>query len=183
MKQQYGTQNELKKWIKLSQNLGSFEDFLMVSVQGLGRLSLQLDEIDKKIVQDLINSEKTTIKSSIKLTNTFTLSYLWVLGAYEVIRTVWGLAKIEYEKGVLDEKAFKKITETKKYFTKIRIPLAKMQPWRNKKGYSPIAYPILDTRRGIAWHIAQNEFISRKELAEVFLNLADVDMNLEKPQF
>jgi hypothetical protein len=96
----------MEKWIKLSQNLSSFENFLMVSVQGLGRLSLQLDEIDKKIVQDLKNGKNPTIESSLILTNAFTLSYLWVLGAYEAIRTTWELAKIEYEKGSLDKKVF-----------------------------------------------------------------------------
>ena len=164
----------MEKWIKLSQKLGLFEEFLMVSVQGLGRLSLQLDEIDKRIVNDLVNRKAPTIGSSLELSNAFTLSHLWVLGAYEVIRTTWELAKVEYENGALEEDVFNKITEAKKYFARIRIPLAKMKPW--KKSYSPIAYPTLDTKRGIAWHIAREEFVSRKELAEVLLELADLDI-------
>jgi hypothetical protein len=176
MEQQNNNQDEAIKWVNLSEKFGKYEPFLIPVIQGLGRLSMQLDVMDGKILEEN-NRERATIESSTILTNVFMQSYLWVLGAYEAIRTlhqrVGNVEKSENTKKELAEE----IKKVKHLFEKIRIPLAKMETPNRYKGnpaYSPIAYPILDTKRGAAWHLGVGMFISRKELSEEFLKMVNL---------
>jgi hypothetical protein len=169
---------ENKKWVDLSLKFGIFEKFQMVSVQGLGKVSIYLDQCDKLILQEIRDSKNETIESSMRLSDAFTLSYLWVLGAYESIRTIsQRLDALEKENNVRYV-VTDKIRDVKRLFEEIRIPLAKMEISRKHKNdtsYSPIAYPILDTARGIAWNFGDYKNISRKELSEAFLSLLQYD--------
>lgn len=51
---------------------------------------------------------------------------------------------------------------------------------KDDNNYSPIAFPIIDTRRGIAWNIGIGKNISRKELSESFLALLEHDFNIKE---
>ena len=96
-----------------------------------------------------------------------TLSYLWVLGAYEIIRSIRQRNK---KAGLNDEK----LTSLLRKFERLRMPLAKFEPAnRHKRTDSEIAYPALNDLHGITWQISEEVFISRGELANEFLSLLE----------
>jgi hypothetical protein len=176
MKNPEENQNEFARWINLSVKFGHYKTFLMPIIQGLGKFSLQLDVIDQKILRGMHGQKRATIEFSSLSTDAFMRSHLWVLGAYEAIRTLHQLAETEKtEKTETEEKLIEEIKITKYLFEEIRVPLAKMEvPRRNKSNLdiSAIAYPVLDMKRGVAWHLGKDKFISRKELSDALLDLA-----------
>ena len=86
------------------------------------------------------------------------MSYLWILGAYEVVRTIHEKSK---RKGLLVQRQAS-IQRLKKNFAKLRIPLAKME-YVGKEGSDLIPLPmIIDDV--IGWKI-KNEMITREEMS------------------
>ncbi len=168
----------LVDWVQLSAKMSVYENFFMPTIQGLGRLDLDLIETDKKILQGIRSeSSRSSIEFNLWLTERFTQGYLWILGAYEAIRTLSQLA--DREALVNPTQANKEIAENirtvKHFFERVRIPLAKMEPSKKHETTDfPIAYPILDTKRGIAWHISDSVVISRQELSDAFLRLKEI---------
>ena len=115
---------------------------------------------------DLSEADRNTIPEAIRATDRRTLSYLWVLGAYEVVRTM-------HERAVAANDAMAgKIGNVKHRFERVRIPLAKMEPARRHKDTdSPIAYPAIHRDLGIAWQLTADEFVTRRELSDAMLEL------------
>jgi hypothetical protein len=64
-----------------------FEQFLVPVVQGLGYLDTTLIKEDQIFLANF-EAAKHTIEASFKLSELFTLSYLWVFGTYELVRTI-----------------------------------------------------------------------------------------------
>jgi hypothetical protein len=111
-----------------------------------------------------------SIEAAVILTDRLTLSYLWVLGAYEVVRTIDQWAK--RHDSVWESELRARITDTKQEIARIRVPLAKLEPsGRYRHSDSPVAYPTIDSKSGIAWHIAPDVVVSRRELADHILQL------------
>ena len=77
----------LSRWVKASVNLSGGDAFMMPVVQGVGPLDSLLIPADEHFNQ-LSQKERETIEESMLLTDRFTLSYLWILGAYELIGTL-----------------------------------------------------------------------------------------------
>jgi len=174
---------ENKKWVDLSVKFATLEKFQQVTVQGIGKFSIYLDEIDAQILQEIRDGKNETIESSMRFSDALTLSYFWVIGAYESIRTISqrldDLEKNSEVKYVITDK----VRRVKHLFEEIRIPLAKMEISRkhkNDNNYSPIAFPIIDTQRGIAWNIGVGKNISRRELSVAFLELLNFDFDVKK---
>ena len=117
-------------------------------VQGLRRLDTALTEADKIFLSDF-EKNKTSLEESLKLSERITLSYLWVLGAYELVRTICQRIK---EKGMVFPKDLANdFISIKVEFERLRIPLAKMEPARRHKDTdSHIAHPVIHPDRGIA---------------------------------
>lgn len=162
--------DRLNKWITYSHKLGKIEPFMIPIVQGLGRLDVRLIDYEDRFNKVFI--EKPTINDSLQLTDCFTYSYLWVLGAYEIIRTMD--QRCSKNANLLDVNLNTKIKDMKYKFTRIRIPLAKMEPanW-HKDTDSQIAYPALNSDLGISWRISEKEYIARRELSDNFLSLIE----------
>ncbi len=160
--------DRLNKWITYSHNLAKIEQFMIPVVQGLGRLDVRIINYEDRFIKVLI--EKPTIDDSLQLTDCFTYSYLWVLGAYEIIRTMD--QRCGENANLLDLNLNTSIKELKYKFERIRIPLAKMEPAkRHKDTDSQIAYPALHPDLGISWRISEKEYIVRVELSDNFLNI------------
>lgn len=152
----------LQRWVRASHALASIEPFMVLTVQGLGKIDAELFHRDQQYREFKIENN-TTVEEGIDLTGPIILSYLWVLGAYEVIRTVNQRFKAI---GELSAPNYIRSQELKKLFERIRIPLAKLEPSnRHKKTDSSIAYPALTPAHGIAWQISENHIISRGELS------------------
>ena len=160
--------NREEQWIRASHGLNRVEAFMIPVLQGLGRLDCHLIAQDERFAR-LSESERSTIQESILLTDQFTLSYLWVLGAYEFVRTL--NQRCHSDRNLFGDSITKRIRELKHQIERLRIPLAKMEPARRHPNDNPIAYPAISRDHGIAWQLTPDDFISRKELSEVLLLL------------
>ncbi|GAH80817.1 unnamed protein product, partial [marine sediment metagenome] len=80
-------QKRFAKWVKASHGLSKIEPFMIPVAQGLGNLDAKLIVEDDRYLK-LPQASRDTIEESMKLTERFILSYLWVLGIYELVRTL-----------------------------------------------------------------------------------------------
>jgi len=157
-----------KLWARSSHGLARIEAFMVPVLQGLARLDCQLILQDARF-GELSELERGTIQESILLTDRITLSYLWVLGAYELVRTLD--QRCQADKTHLGEPLTQRIRNFKRQMKRLRIPLAKMEPARRNPSDSPIAFPAISYQYGIAWNIAPDVLISRRELSDALLEL------------
>lgn len=142
---------------------------MVLIAQGLGKLDSQLIEEDR-IYCGLSTELRNTETNAIKITDCLTLSYLWVLGGYELIRTI--SQRCHTDVSLLGEALAQRVTELKHDFERLRIPLAKMEPAnRHRETDFPIAYPAFHREMGISWRVSEDMHISRQELANRLLAL------------
>ncbi len=161
--------NRLKRWVDSSHCLAKIEDFMVSTVQYLGRLDIKLTEDDKKFLS-LSLKERGTIAESLKLTERLTISYLWILGVYELIRTI---AQRSNNTNLWNEALIQEIKEFKNDIARLRMPLAKMEPSEKHNTDYAIAYPYIHKTDGISWRVSQDKYITRKEISENFLSLLE----------
>jgi hypothetical protein len=112
-------------WVPLSRCIEKFEPFMIVAVQGLGRLDASLATQDATFLA-LSESERLAVQSAnpFALSERLTLSYLWVLGAYELVRAID--EKCRNDPSLVSEAQAAHIKQTKVEFERVRIPLAKI---------------------------------------------------------
>lgn len=157
------------RWIAASFGFTRLQTWATVYIQGLGRLDIDLIERDAA----LVGTSKTNISleiASMELSEVITLSHLWVLGAYELVRalnqqvnaSIDGYSKVQKDL----------VLSTKHNFERIRMPLAKLEPASKWKSTDfSIAYPVLNASMGTAWHIANETVVTRRELSDKLLLL------------
>jgi hypothetical protein len=140
-----------ERWLKVSIGLGRFEQHMWPLVLQLGRLDTRLIQADgtgpERFFQaNLSYEDSTTLHEHI------TLSYLWVLGVYEFIRTLCDRVSAEdLEKTPADVRTI--LLATKDRFARVRMPLAKMEPASKYSSEdSPIAYPCKVAGICEIWH-------------------------------
>jgi hypothetical protein len=102
------------------------------------------------------------------------LAHLWVLGAYEYVRTL--SQRIREEPNLVHESSVAAVAETKYLFERIRIPLAKREASRKHPSDFSVALPGIGSR-GLAWRVAENLVITQEELSDAFLRM----LNAIKP--
>lgn len=156
-----------KRWVVSSHRLAVYDPFIVVTIQGLGKLDAKLIVEDENIVK-----HKKPSSPFGDVSDHITLSYLWVLGAYEVIRALDQRAR--EDKNFLPQ--FKKeVQELKFEFERIRIPLAKFE---SAKRFSEtdrhIAYPGFHQELGTSWQVAENTWVNRRTLSDKMLSLFEV---------
>jgi hypothetical protein len=157
-----------ERWLKVSIGLGRFEQQMMPLVQQLGRLDarlIQADEMwpDRFLEKDLSYEDSSTLHEHI------TLSYLWVLGAYEFIRTLCDRVNMDDQEKTPTE-VRNILLEAKRRFARVRVPLAKMEPVSKFAAEDgPIAYPGLKRDAGVAWQLNPNTIVTRRELSDALL--------------
>lgn len=154
-----------ERWISASFVTAKHQSFLPANVQGLGFLDEELFEKDQLIIQGIgLGSSDEEIMT---FNRHITLSYLWVLGAYEVIR----ILKERCKELKSPDAEIIKIHER---FRRLRIPLAKLEaPSGYEESDAPIAYPALNSEYGIAWQVAEEVFIPRGSLSDDLLALLE----------
>jgi hypothetical protein len=110
-----------RQWVSASHAVDAMEPALAIFIQGLG-------SIDAKLVHDdaaynaLSAEERCTFEQSLRLTERFAISHLWVLGAYEAVRTIDQRARRAKD---LSKRLRQRIATTKKALARLRMPLAK----------------------------------------------------------
>lgn len=156
-------------WVKNSHALKKVEPFMIPLIQGLGRLDIKLILEDERF-NDLRQKDRNTIDEAIRLTDNLTYSYLWVLGSYELVRTLD--QRCHKDSNLLSNRLGKRIREVKHLFERLRIPLAKMEPSRRHQDTdASVAYPAIHERLGVSWQVSKDVFISRRELSDALLAL------------
>ena len=155
------------EWVRLSHRAARFEKFMTVAIQGLGKLDSVLVAEDALFLQ-LPQHQRESIETSLDLTDRFTNSYLWVLGSYEIIRGMDQRCRENSQ--IVDHTAATFIREAKIKFERVRVPLAKFEAARRFSDTdATAAFPALDLQHGIAWRVADNVVVTRRELSECFL--------------
>ena len=157
-----------ERWLKVSIGLGRFEQTMWPLVLQLGRLDTRLIQADETW-PDRFFEPKLSYEDSSALHEHITLSYLWVLGAYEFIRTLCDRVSADDEEKTPAEVS-NILLEVKGRFARVRIPLAKMEAAsKYSKEDSPIAYPGIKRGAGVAWQLNPNTIVTRRELSDALL--------------
>jgi hypothetical protein len=152
------------RWVTSSSKIFASYPFIDITIQGLGKLDAKLIIEDENIVK-----RKEPSNPFGDVSEHFTLSNLWVLGAYEVIRTLDQRAD-KYANFFPEFKV--EIKELKFKFARLRMPLAKFEPERHfTKTDSDVAYPGFHLELGASWQLAENAWINRRTLSDGMLSL------------
>lgn len=173
-------EDRLGKWIKISHQISYGNAVLAHTIQSLGSYDLELIERADEIIPGFIDYINTpnrgprTVEENYLLDKLISLSRLWVLGAYEDLRTSHTFA-IEKARTSEDDRfrvKAERIKNVKLLFARVRVPLSKYEPSdRHRETDSQLALPVLDKSRGLAWKINNSLILSRGELADAFLGL------------
>lgn len=161
--------DRLERWCDASHSLAQFEHPLAVIAQQLGRMDCELDA-EWARYSGLDEKQREADGEIQAFNRILTHSYLWVLGAYELVRTMESLAKL-----LGDESADRRqqIQAVKQDFARLRMPLAKLEPASSHETDYAIALPHWYPDRGIAWAVADGVYISRADLADDLLALLE----------
>lgn len=90
------------------------------------------------------------------------LSQLWILGAYELVRTLHQALRTTHS---LSVNAEERCGSLKRSFERLRMPIAKLEPpARHHQDDYGVAYPALSAAQGLVWKVADNALISRDDL-------------------
>jgi hypothetical protein len=96
-------------WTKAAENLPNRLKYLKPTIINLGKLDQKLTQVD--------------LESDENIEENLFLSYLWVLGAYELIRTIHQKSQ---RKGLLKNRRFQ-LERLKRELAELRVPLAKWE--------------------------------------------------------
>lgn len=164
--------DRFQRWVDASSAAGAVEPFMIPLVQGLGRFDWHLIHEDARFAA-LNQEQSSSLQESTRLTDRLTLSYFWVLAAYELVRTLdqrWRTGAT-----TLPDESGNRVAALKRRMERLRTPPAKMETARRFSTDSTIAYPTISRDFGVAWHIAQDTYITRRELSDQLLDfLADL---------
>jgi hypothetical protein len=132
---------------------------IMTRIQGLGVMDAMLYDVNKEIINnklehDLIVFDFVNIQS-----------YLWVIGVYELFRMAD--QKIRENPEIANLNASNQINKAKMEFSRIRVPLAKLEP-SNKFKKSDYSIPQLGAdHEQLGWKINENEIIYYRKLSDL----------------
>ncbi len=143
---------------------------MTIVLQGLGRVDCRRIPEDKQFLQ-LSQEERETIEQSISMSDRFTYSYLWVLGAYELVRTLD--QRCHADPALLGNNLTTRVRELKHSMERLRMPLAKMETANRYPSDDSIAWPSIHPNHGVAWRVTTGIFISRRQLSDDLLELAE----------
>ena len=160
-----------RQWVDASAAMGAVDQFIVPLVQGLGRFDCHLIREDARFAA-LSQDESSSSRETALLADRFTLSYFWILAAYELVRSLdqrWRIGA-----ATMPDEFASRIAALKRKMERLRIPLLKMETPRRFPTDSTMAYPTNSTGFGIAWHVAEDMYITRRELSDQLLGcLAD----------
>lgn len=162
-------EERFERWIKVSVGLQRLDNFLPSLLISIGKMDVDLYKKDLELIEKYRKGGDVTEDYELQwMKDHLTYSYLWILGAYEVVRTLTQF--IEGKKDDDPQDVFGKFRETKNRFNRLRVPLAKLEPAKfHKETDFQIAYPGFDYDVGIAWKVSEDTVISRQGLSDLFL--------------
>jgi hypothetical protein len=157
------------RWVRASKGVRSIEPALIPFVEGLGRIEARLRFEDARYLA-LPRQQPLELEEFFDLMERVTLSRLWVLGAYEVARTL--SQRVRDTPALASARMRDRIRRTKTYLERIRIPLAKFEPSRRHAAtdYSDPPFTI-HREHGVAWKVASRTIVPRQKVADRLLKL------------
>jgi hypothetical protein len=164
-------------WVTLAHCLKIIDRSLIAYVQGLGKIDVTLARAENKYKKyftkypdvRFADNIKKWVKNRINKNDNIILAQLWVLGCYEVIRTIEQYLR-EHKNSNFNKSEIL-FRETKHFYERIRMPLAKLEPAKRSKGKDfNIAMPGYSTSASMVWKINNEEFIAREDLAYSFID-------------
>lgn len=160
----------VNRWIRASWAAQQFNVFMVFTLNGLGKLDQNLILDDERLVPTLITSNSDDV--DMEFTYHLMLSGLWVLGSYEVVRSMEQKTRSEV---LLAQDLRDALVNLKYDFERVRIPLAKFEPPKRYKATDTgVAYPGVNTEsRSVTWEVSKNVWISRRELSDKLLSLLE----------
>lgn len=161
------------EWIEISNLVGAGPLAPLVQIiQDLAGLDAYLLSLEKKIVGIEPDRESERL---IVFDEANSLSHLWVLSAYEVIRTVSEFYNPNKNEDAPELSVERKaaLASAKRKFEEIRMPLAKLQ--RRRESVYIFPWPILFPGSGeFGWEIGggagNRHFILRKEISKAWFD-------------
>ncbi len=163
-------QSRYARWVNASHSIDAVLPGAATIIQGLGKLDAKLVCEDANF-RDLPQEQRASLEQSLILTERFTLSYLWVLGAYEVTRATWD--RVDKKPERLPKRFTKRLASLKREFARLRMPLAKLEPANAHPNDLAIARPAMHRELGISWRVASRTFIPRRKLSDKLLALLE----------
>ena len=165
------SQDRFLRWVNASHSLGGQamgEQLLVVAVQGLGRLDCELIAGDALPLIPPRDRREAEIQG-LQLQRRITLSYLWVLGAYELIRTL--ASNLTQRDPPVTPEILRSVRDARDSISRLRVPLAKTEAAKAHRATDwSFAYPAVQPGRGIAWQIGPSTFVSRRDLSDLLLD-------------
>lgn len=157
------------QWVSVSHGVDALDPGLAVFIQGLGKIDAKLVH-DDAAFRALPSDVRGTFEESLRLTDRFTLSQLWVLGAYEATRTIY--ERFRKTPKILTKRLGQRILTTKKAFARVRMPLAKFESASaHRRTDFSTARPAMHRELGISWKVANRIFVPRRHLSDKLLAL------------
>lgn len=138
----------------------------MTRIQGLGIIDAELFDINKHVIDKKLKND-LTVFDVVNIQ-----SYLWVLGVYELFRMID--QKIKENPEIANENASKQINRAKSEFSRIRVPLAKLEP-SNRFKNSDYAIPQLGANdEQLGWKINDNDILYYRPLSDLAISTFDI---------
>lgn len=161
-------------WINHAATFAELSPWMGVSISNLGLLDGRISFYEKKFLAEMCSGNIPNIQINAKQHMMFTndlitQSHLWVLGIYEIVRTI---SQFSREKSSNIHSYEEEIRNVKNDIARLRIPLAKFEPASKHPNDFPIAYPGFNDQHGIGWFINdKRDFITRKAISDNVLDL------------
>lgn len=169
--------SRLQGWVDASYTTAQMDGPLIDIIQGLGYLDIKLLVTDAYLIKH--GKDMSSDGELMQIKEHLTMSYLWVLGAYEAIRTICQRTKGRSEFESLER--FAKFEATKKAFNRIRIPLAKLEVASGFKDLDcHIVNPVLNQSLGTGWQVNASTFIIRSDLSDQLLASLEHSRSIDK---
>lgn len=162
-----------KEWLSNTGGISQIDMILLNDALGLGDLD---SELVREFPELKINSNLE--EDQIRVFRHITISRLWVLGAYELIRTINEITS--RKKNEINPEVIRKIKDNLRLFGKIRVPLVKLEKeGQHGQLFSGVASKReLDEFKGLGWRIVSKgkknlevETFYRKDLGDSLLDL------------
>lgn len=164
----------IQRWTDASVGLVKADQWLVIVLQGLGRLDVDLFNEMPTITAN-VNAQGTAPNTLsdhqlLEFDRHLYQSFLWMLAAYEFVRTLDQICRDD--RTIYGDALSKDVNHFKHEIERLRIPLAKLELRKNPK-VRQIAYPVWVAHKGVAWRLDPSTIIARVDLSEKLLSLVE----------
>jgi hypothetical protein len=164
-------QQRLTRWTKVSHFLPITDIWLTSFLQGAGWLDIdllgQLPVIEEIYKRQQLTPTPVTDAEIIRFNSHIYQNFLWVLAAYEFIRTLDQACDRATGIPLTRKKSIKVL---KHKMERIRMPLAKLEPANRYPADFRVALPTWQPGKGVGWFVDQTVLILRVDLSDAMLS-------------